>query len=185
MQTLWLRYTVLGDKGHPRVSHTKLRSYSASPKASWWWSPQCISSSLSSALWSYVKFTAAAGTNEEGLRVWETGTKGNRAVAVARSTLNAGIGYRARTAGRASLTCAPEISSWATRQIETSGGRGFCDLTQRATWRLRPYVLPLQKNTGRELTERSTTVLMAFSFLLMKSSSCKTRRHRDEANLPA
>lgn len=49
----------------------------------------------------------------------------------------------------------------------------FCDLHQRAIW---DYTGLWQKNTARELTERSTTVLMAFSFLFMKSSSYKTKQ---------
>ena len=60
-----------------------------------------------------MKFIVTTGTNEEGLRVWKIGSKENRAMVVARSTLNTGIRYWARTAGRASLTHALEVSSWA------------------------------------------------------------------------
>lgn len=65
-----------------------------------------------------------------------------------------------------------------------AGMPGIC------AWLPAPGDVPLLEGTvegaaGAEaqgLTERSTTVLMALSFLLMKSSSCK-REHRDSTTL--
>lgn len=149
----------------------------------------CISFSSSFVLWSYVKFEVYSHHWHKWGRALSLETKentGQRLWHVLPWTPALDTGHAQQAAPPSHI----EVSCWAIptdRNLREcwyggGGGRGFCDLNQRATWKLWPYDLPWQENSGRELTERSTTVLMAFSFLLMKSSSCKTRIHRDETN---